>query len=359
MKKSRLTLILTLTGLALVLSACASGVRVTGTPGLSISDDMVFVAYGNTVRGISTETGFGQWQFPEEVNNRIMFYAQPYVTDESIFVGDVANNFYKLDKATGKLDWTFSDAKGFFLGKANGEDTVVYAPSNDGNLYALDAENGDMLWSFKTGHYIWAQPVLSDDAIFVASMDQSIYAIDRKGNQIWEQEQEGAVVGNPVLSDDGKLLFAGTTGKQVLALDAATGEQVWAFDANGSLESVWGNMILVDDVLIFSDSSGKIFALDSQMSTIKWQIGVPGAVVGGVVELPDGFAVVLLENETSLVKTFDFDGGAKWEASLSGEVFQAPVVNQSLLVVGTLNGDNLLYAYNLTGVQVWSYNPER
>jgi outer membrane protein assembly factor BamB len=118
-------------------------------------------------------------------------------------------------------------------------------------------------------------------------------------------------------------------------------------------------MILVDDALIFSDSSGKIFALDSQMSTIKWQIEVPGAVVGGVVELPDGFAVVLLENETSLVKTFDFDGGAKWEASLSGEVFQAPVVNESLLVVGTLNGDNLLYAYNLTGVQVWSYNPER
>ena len=358
MKKSHLLLIMIFIGLSLTLSACAVGPRVTGTPGVSIDGDQVFVSYGNFVRSIDASTGLPEWQFPEEANNRIMFYAKPYVTETHLYVGDVANNFYKLDKE-GTPEWTFSAAKGFYIGQANVADGVVYAPNNDGNLYALDDVTGDLLWTFKTNHHIWAQPVVSDDTVFVASMDHFIYKVDKDGIQIWAKELVGAVVGTPVLSEDGKILFAGTTGKQVIALDTTTRDTKWEFDANGSLDSVWGDILLVDDVIIFSDSSGKIFALDAENATPKWQNEISGSVVGGVVAIPEGFALASISNEESLVRTFGLDGSTKWETTLNGEVFQAPVANDSLLVAGTINGSNLLYGYNLTGVQVWSYNPER
>jgi len=43
---------------------------------------------------------------------------------------------------------------------------------------------------------------------------------------------------------------------------------------------------------------------------------------------------------------------------LDGEIFQAPAVNSNTLVVGTINGDNLVYSFNLTGAQLWSTTPE-
>jgi len=69
----------------------------------------------------------------------------------------------------------------------------------------------------------------------------------------------------------------------------------------------------------------------------------------------DGFVLV---TEEGVVKAFDFDGKPGWEATLDGEIFQAPATNGEMLIVGTIEGDKLVYAFNITGVQIWSTTPE-
>lgn len=352
MKKSHMLLIGTLVTLTLILSACVPGPGVVGTPGITISNDMVFVAYGNFIFGMQAETGTVVWNYPQDSNNQILFYSEPYVSGEYVYVGDVAKNFYKINKQTGSPVWTFSEANGYFIGQANEADGVVYVPSNDGNLYALN-DAGNLLWVFETDHFLWSQPQVAEGVIYLGSMDNFVYAISADGNEIWSTEMSGAVVGSPVLSEDGSRLFVGSIGGEMVALSTADGDVVWSFDAG---DSIWGRAALADGKLYFADSGGDLHALDPNSGSLVWQQVVQGSIIGGITVMPNGIA---LATEEGLVKSLAFDGSPLWEAGLSGNVFQAPAVGDQYVIVGAIEGDNLVYAYNLTGTQIWSATPEK
>jgi outer membrane protein assembly factor BamB len=352
MKKTHILLIGILAGLSLILSACMPGIRVVGTPGIVLSEERVYVAYGNQVYALNAASGNVEWYYPEESSNTVMFYAPPVVTDGYLYVGDVANTFHKIDKETGAAVWTFTEAKGYFIGQANEEDSTVYAPSNNGNLYAIDAD-GNLKWIFETDHFLWAQPQIGADAIYQGSMDHFIYAISKDGDQLWSTEMAGAVVGSVVLSEDGARLFVGSIGAEMVALDTSDGSIIWAYAAD---DSVWGRAAIVDETLYFGDSSGAVFALNVSDGQLLWRQSFTGSIIGGLSVLADGIAFV---TDTGTIKTINFDGSPKWEASISGQVFQAPAVTDQYLVVGAIEGDNLVYAYNLAGTQIWSRTPEK
>jgi len=352
MKKSHVLLIGILVGLTFILSACVPGPRVSGTPGISLSGEQAFVAYGNFVYGMNAASGNVEWHFPEEANNQVLFFAPPHATEDYVYVGDVAKNFYKIDKETGTSVWTFTDAKGYYIGQANEANGMVYAPSNDGNLYALDAQ-GNLQWVFETGHFLWSQPQIGTDAIYQSSMDKFVYAISEDGEELWSTELAGAVVGAPTLSEDESRLFVGSIGNDMVAIDTADGSIIWTFTPE---DSVWGQALLVDETLYFADSSGILYMLDPANGEQKERLEFTDPIIGGLTVLPDGIALV---TETGTIKTLAYDGTPRWEAGISGNVFQKPVASDEYLMVSAIDGDNLVYAYNLTGTQVWSTTPEK
>jgi len=351
MKKPRILVITILAGLTLILSACVPGPRVTGSPGISVTDDYAYVAYRNFVYRLDVSTGSVDWHFPEESSSQIVFYSEPLITEDFVYVGDLANNFHKIDVDTGEGQWTFSESNGFFVGKAAELDGVVYAPSDDGNLYAID-EDGSLLWSFKTGHYLWSQPVITEEAIYLGSMDHSVYGLSHEGEEIWSYEMEGAVVASPLLSDDGNSIFVGSIGNDLVALDTTNGDQRWSFQTE---DSIWGTPALANGILYLADVGGNLYALDPETGEPSIQTEFEGSAVGGITVIADG---VVLATEQGVIKAFNFDGSPSWEATLSGEIFQEPVANDEFLVVGMINGEDLVYAFSLDGVQRWSTTPE-
>jgi len=362
MKKYRILILTAIIGIGLILSGCVPGPRVTGSPGLDISDEMVFVAYGNFTYAVNLETKVVEWGFPEESSNKIVFYAQPLVTNDFVYVGDVANNFYKIDSQTGNEVWTFSDAKGFFIGQAAIEDDIVYAPSNDGFVYALDA-NGEELWRFETDHYVWAQPQISDDVVYIASMDHFVYAVSKdEGTEIWKHKMNGAVISSPALSSDGTVLYVGSMGKEMVALDTTADVDedhvLWSFNADGDLNTVWGKPLLVEDTLYFTDSTGKIYALDAATGETVWPrpIEFSGSIIGGLTKLNDGF---VFATESGDIQAYGFDGTLIWQRSIEGEIIQAPVINAEYLVVGAVDAEELIYVFDLDGNPIWSDTPEK
>lgn len=351
MKINKIFILALLSGLMLVLSACVPGPRVSGTPGISVSDEMAYVSYGNLVYGLDIESGDVEWSYPEERSAQVVFYAPPLVTESFVYVGDLANQFHKLDKETGTAIWTYTGAEGFFIGKAAEKDGIVYAPSNDGNLYALD-EVGELVWTFETDHYIWAQPVIHDGSIYVGSMDHFVYALSLDGEERWSVEMKGAIPSTPVISEDGRTLFVNSLGNEVVALDTSNGEERWSFE---SKESIWGQAALIDGTLYLADSAGNVHALDPTDGEERWQKKVTSSVIGGLTAMDDGF---VLATKEGLLKAFDFDGNSLWEATLVGETYQAPVTNGQILVAGTIEGENLVYGFDIAGVQLWSTTPE-
>jgi polyvinyl alcohol dehydrogenase (cytochrome) len=82
------------------------------------------------------------------------FYGIPYKLPSGQTI--TSGSWAAIDPATGKIVWQVPDPSnnafggGNALGPVSVANGVLYAPSMSGKVYALDAHNGDTLWSYQT-----------------------------------------------------------------------------------------------------------------------------------------------------------------------------------------------------------------
>ena len=83
-------------------------------------------------------------------------------------------------------------------------------------------------------------------------MDHFIYAVDaNNGRVLWSVELNGAVAGTPTLSKE--TLFVGTLSDTLYALDASNGREKWKVKSEGW---VWGSAVVDGNTLYFGDLRG-------------------------------------------------------------------------------------------------------
>ena len=106
------------------------------------------------------------------------------VNDKHVFVGSQDDNLYCLDKATGKVVWSFR-TQSRIESTPSLADGKVYVPSCDGSLYCIDEATGQLAWAFATDpgpnrtHAIYSTPILTADAVYFAAGEGQLYALDR------------------------------------------------------------------------------------------------------------------------------------------------------------------------------------
>jgi polyvinyl alcohol dehydrogenase (cytochrome) len=94
------------------------------------------------------------WAFgiPDIVQSR----SQPAIYGGRLFMGSLSGMVYALDARSGCTYWTFQAGAGVRtaisvarLETAGGQRTVIFFTDQQTNAYAVDAENGEMIWSQK------------------------------------------------------------------------------------------------------------------------------------------------------------------------------------------------------------------
>lgn len=338
--------------MVLILSACAMGPRAIGTPGLTADDEIVYVSYQQFVYAVDARTGMEIWRYPASGSAQVVFYAPSLVTEDAVYVGDLANKFHKINKENGLNLWTFSGAKGWFIGQAFESEGLVFAQSSDRYVYALDATDGAELWSYETGHQNWAQPVSDGTKVYIASLDHFVYAVNRQGEMVWSTELNGASIGSPVYDEANQQIFVATIGNALYALDSKTGRINWQFDQAKS--SLWATPVLVEEVVYVSDEAGTVYAFDAANGKPVWSKDVATKAMGGLLAVEKGF---ILATEDGSIMAIDFDGNPLWTRTVDGEIYTTPVKTTENLVIATIKGDNLLYGFDLNGNQVWAFAP--
>ena len=84
---------------------------------------------------------------------------------------------YAIDLATNTGIWEEVVQAGEQFGSVTVAGDVVYAGSDDGNLYAVDAETGETLWKWLTGGPVRAATAVIDHVVYAVSLDGMVYAI--------------------------------------------------------------------------------------------------------------------------------------------------------------------------------------
>lgn len=351
---------------ALILSACSGSISTANWPGLTADSTTAYLAGGGQVTAVRLSDRADLWKYPQKADSKKIFYANPIVLpDGRILIGSEGSDhcLYVLDPSKVSADTKepastclFSGAKDRWIAAPLVVDNTVYAPNNDGVLYAIDLTSGQLLWSLRigSGGHLWAAPVTDGKSIFISSLDHYVYAIDiQSHNIIWKTDLAGSVSGSPVLSADGKTLYVGSFAATAFALDAAKGDILWQ---SATKNWVWGTPAIEGATVYFADLSGNIYALDAATGAQSWSVQPDGPITGSPLVMGDR---LLFGSESGVVSALDQQGKNAWATAYSttGKIYTTPVVSGDLILIAPMGDKQLLIALDKDGKQVWTYPP--
>ena len=339
--------------LPLLLAACAGGASPSSSwPGLTTDGETVYVAYGPAVYAVSLADGRQVWRFQPEGDAASQFYATPALDDEgNLYVGSYDGDLIALEADSGAIVWAKQLTGGRIVGGPAVAGDLLIVPSSDRTVYAVRRESGQNVWSFQSDRALWATPLVEGELVFLAGLDHTMYALDRQtGDLIWQQELEGALADRPALLNG--LLLAGTFGHSLNALDKTNGQVSWSVETT---DWVWGNPVVIDETALFGDVSGVLYAVDGQGNPL-WDISLDGQIAASPAAANG--AVYFVTEAGSVFARQVSDNAPLWEQTVDGQLLADPIVVDTTLVVAALNGENLLTALNTdSGAVRWTYQP--
>lgn len=169
-------------------------------------------------------------------------------------------------------------------------------PTAQAGLAAGDVPRLTLKWAFgfPDATSAWSQPTAAGGWLFVGSQNGTVYALDaQSGCIIWTYTAKGGVRTAPVLRihDEGRsaTVFLGDTGAHLYALDAKTGTLKWTRQVDAHpLARITGSPVLDGTHLYVPVSSleetaagqqgyecctfrGSVAALDAETGRVEWQ----------------------------------------------------------------------------------------
>jgi outer membrane protein assembly factor BamB len=164
------------------------------------------------------------WKVPATGTWGALLSAPQVTADGTVYGWDFGGMGYAID-VNGKVIWqkqftANGDSAGAAVAKIG---TTLYTVLNDGNLYAVDAANGNTKWMKPVGDgksvFLLAGPVVDgNNHIYFNSQDGNLYAFDAGGNPLWKIPHSGKAnsgyswAGDIAIGNDGTMYVPGNDG---------------------------------------------------------------------------------------------------------------------------------------------------
>ena len=192
------------------------------------------------------------------------------------------------------------------------ENETLFYTNTAGEVKAVNANNGQPLWTFKTTGKIYSTPTLDDNNVWCASSDSYLYGLDiQTGSLRFKLKNDKAVVSSPSCFEN-KVMVAGGDG-HCRAWDTTTGNLVWDFDSVKNF--VVTRPLVKDGVIYFGSWGNEFYAIDIKTGKSRWiwnssqanRMFSPAQVVpvvtGGRIYLasPDRYMTVLDEKRGAVI----------------------------------------------------------
>ena len=276
----------------------------------------------------------------------------PIVANGVVYIGSNDGNVYALKASTGTLLWSFPTGEVMAVSPAlavsNGE---VYVGSNSGGgpspFYALQASTGAVLWSYGTAVGVSSPPTIVNGVVYIGGFDWD-YALNASdGNQIWRGETEYSTASSIAFAE-GAVYSSRNSGlfsAEYSSPAVANGVVYFATDMF-SLNASDGS------VRCYADLNG-MAALNAITCAELWNYTAGGSVTYSSPAIVNG--VVYFGSDGGNVYALNASNGALlWSYTTGGSVESSPAVANGVVYVGS--DDNNLYALNAsTGALLWSY----
>ncbi|MCE9630575.1 MAG: PQQ-binding-like beta-propeller repeat protein [Planctomycetia bacterium] len=261
------------------------------------------------VRGFAAMTGEVRWTYETEGEISGGPTILPTADGIRVLVGSQDASLSCLNLVDGKLLWKHSIADQIRCSPTVARTAAgdrVFLAGCDGRLHVIDAATGNETAAVPIDGPTGTTPAVAGDRVFFGTEGGAFFAIDfAKGEVAWRKQP--AVAGqsyrsSAALADD--LAIVGFRGKAVEAFAVSDGDRRWRQPMRGRVEaspvvvSASGpDAAVARDVALVADAAGRIVALDAATGEPVWEFDAGGGFGAGAA-VADGRVVIASDDGT-------------------------------------------------------------
>ncbi len=310
--------------------------------------------------------------------------ASPAVANGVVYVGSLSGHLYALDQASGAKKWEFRSSRPVASTVAVDGDTVYFV-SSAGALVAIDAASGQPRWTYaieyerrfeqkglhgyapsaQTIPDAWdlytSSPAVANGKVYFGAGDGNVYAVDAKrGTLLWKFATGDVVHASPAVA--GGMVYVGSFDSRLYALDAETGDRRWTFE--GGQDPVTHNQVgfqsspaVVDGVVYVGCRDAHVYALDAATGRKRWDYPTSKSWVNATPAVRDDTVYVGTSDSSRFMALDARTGRLKFDFDAHAYVFSSAALAGGLAYFGAHNG--VLYAVDAkTGALAWTFRGE-
>lgn len=153
--------------------------------------------------------------------------------------------------------------------------TELLFASQSGTVYSCHASDKTLNWAVHLGGGVVSDPVVDESAVYVASLDRSVYKLDiETGKRKWRFQMTKELMTGPVVS--AKTVFQFCPEQGLVAIDAETGKERWRVPYGRSFVSH-----TINGDFLFTGHR-RLILVDHDSGEVRGEIDAP-EVIGTVV----------------------------------------------------------------------------
>lgn len=275
------------------------------------------------------------------------FYGLRLALDERhLYAADGAGRVSAFDPATGRAVWQTQTQPRVAAGVGVSGATVLVG-TLDGEVIALGADNGTILWRVGVSSEVLTAPLGDGEVVVARTGDGRLYGMAAAdGRRGWVFDRAVPTlslrgVSQPVVAEG--RVYAGLDTGKLVALDLADGRLAWEESVTAPsgrseidrLVDLDADPVLADGTLYAVSYGGQVVALDSGSGKLKWRQEL-SSYSGLSVE---GDRVYATDRQGRVWALDRGNGSVLWhQDGLKYRQLTRPVIHGGLVAVGDLEG---------------------
>ena len=229
------------------------------------------------VLALDAQAGALNWVFT--ATQRI--WSSPVVSGSVVYAASQDHTLYALNAANGSIQWTFT-AGAMSPGTPTVYGNTVYFGALDNKVYAVNATTGEQRWTFDAQGWVWDGPILFDNVLYFGTLQGELYALSREGTPVWSQPlklvDSGGIRAQPLVTQD--VMYVPTLGRKLFAIDRATQTIKWTFTTLQDGEQLLTTPVLVGELILAAPlpsggSPVRLYAVDAESGNLVWRYPAP------------------------------------------------------------------------------------
>ncbi|MBS1920601.1 MAG: PQQ-binding-like beta-propeller repeat protein [Bacteroidetes bacterium] len=242
-----------------------------------VNDKLFFSDNGQTLYCLRRTDGHLIWK--TGMGNKLdyswrfdYYYSSPVIFQNNIYIGSDDGNLYVFNISDGKKKWSFK-TKGLVRSTPAIYKNLVLFGDTEGTFYALDATIGNLQWKFKVvgepddpatygfdRKAMLSAPVIVDNKIIFGARDGILYALNGDdGKLVWKMDHVISWVISTVAVKDSFVITGTSDGRFIQAVNLNSGKEIWKYNTP---MAVWASPLINNDKVYDGCFDGQLFCLD-------------------------------------------------------------------------------------------------